>query len=44
MENFIGFKCYPLPERNGSPLDPQLAGAIGAALFAKALYEKSQKK
>jgi bzd-type benzoyl-CoA reductase Q subunit len=44
METFIGFKCYPLPVRNGFSLDPQLAGAIGAALFAKALYEKSQKK
>jgi benzoyl-CoA reductase subunit A len=44
MENFIGFKCLALPEKNGYSLDPQLAGAIGAALFAKALYEKSQKK
>lgn len=44
MEKLVGFECLPLPPRNGIPQDPQLAGAIGAALFAKALYEKSQKK
>jgi benzoyl-CoA reductase subunit A len=44
IERLIGFECFPLPKRNGLLLDPQLAGAIGAALFAKALYEKSQKK
>jgi bzd-type benzoyl-CoA reductase Q subunit len=41
IEKLIGFKCMPLPQKNGSTQDPQLAGAIGAALFAKALYEKS---
>jgi benzoyl-CoA reductase subunit A len=44
IEKLIGFQCFPLPKKNGFSLDPQLAGAIGAALFAKALYEKSQKK
>ncbi len=44
MERLVGFECLPLPKKNGFSLDPQLAGAIGAALFAKALYEKSQKK
>ena len=43
MERLVGFECLPLPQ-NGHSLDPQLAGAIGAALFAKALYEKSQRK
>jgi benzoyl-CoA reductase subunit A len=44
IERLIGFECFPLPKKNGFSLDPQLAGAIGAALFAKALYEKSLKK
>jgi benzoyl-CoA reductase subunit A len=44
IEKLIGFPCFQLPKKNGFSLDPQLAGAIGAALFAKALYEKSQKK
>ena len=44
IERLIGYQCFPLPKKNGFSLDPQLAGAIGAALFAKALYEKSQKK
>jgi benzoyl-CoA reductase subunit A len=44
IEKLIGFPCFALPKKNGFSLDPQLAGAIGAALFAKALYEKSLKK
>jgi predicted CoA-substrate-specific enzyme activase len=44
IEKLIGFTCIPVPRKNGLTLDPQLAGAIGAALFAKALHEKSQKK
>jgi bzd-type benzoyl-CoA reductase Q subunit len=44
VERLLGFSCLPLPQRNGLTLDPTLAGAIGAALFSKALYEKSQKK
>jgi bzd-type benzoyl-CoA reductase Q subunit len=44
MERLVGFKCLPLSKDYGHALDPQLAGAIGAALFAKALYEKSQRK
>jgi benzoyl-CoA reductase subunit A len=42
IEKLVGFNCMPVPQKNGSALDPQLAGAIGAALFAKALYDKSQ--
>ena len=44
IENLLGFGCLPLPRKNGISIDPTLAGAIGAALFAKALHEKSQKK
>jgi len=40
IERLIGFNCYPLPNSRNYAMDPQLAGAIGAALFSKALYEK----
>jgi bzd-type benzoyl-CoA reductase Q subunit len=43
IEKMLGLTCLPLPQKNGSTIDPTLAGAIGAALFAKALYEKSLK-
>ena len=38
LERFLGVKSLK------TEVDYQLAGAIGAALFAKVLYEKSQKK
>lgn len=38
LEKGLGVKCLK------TDIDYQLAGAIGAALFAKTLYEKSQKK
>jgi len=38
LEEIIGFKALPMKER----FDPMIAGGIGAALFAKALYERSQ--
>jgi bzd-type benzoyl-CoA reductase Q subunit len=44
IEKLIGFNCLPLPKNQNCELDPQTAGAIGAALFSKALYEKSQKE
>ena len=43
IENIIGVKCLPMPNWRENGLDPMVAGAIGAALLAKALYEKSQK-
>jgi len=43
IENILGIKCLPMPNWRDSGLDPMIAGAIGAALFAKALYEKAQK-
>jgi bzd-type benzoyl-CoA reductase Q subunit len=43
IENILGVKCLPMPKWRESGLDPMIAGAIGAALLAKALYEKSQK-
>jgi activator of 2-hydroxyglutaryl-CoA dehydratase len=43
IEKLIGFNCLPLPHNKNCELDPQTAGAIGAALFSKALYEKSPK-
>ena len=43
IERILGVKCLPMPNWKDSGLDPMVAGAIGAALFAKALYEKAQK-
>lgn len=43
VEQLLGVTCLPLPQQNGSSIDPTLAGAIGAALFARALYQKLQK-
>ena len=42
IENLIGIRRLPVPKWRETGLDPMVAGAIGAALFAKALYEKSQ--
>ena len=41
IENIIGIESLPMPPWEENGLDPMVAGAIGAALFAKALYEKS---
>ena len=43
IEEALGVKCLPMPNWRENGLDPMIAGAIGAALFAKALYEKAQK-
>jgi bzd-type benzoyl-CoA reductase Q subunit len=42
IESIIGIKRLPVPNYEENGLDPLVAGAIGAALFAKALYEKSR--
>ena len=44
VENILGMKRLPVPNLEQTGLDPISAGAIGAALFAKALYEKSRKR
>jgi bzd-type benzoyl-CoA reductase Q subunit len=44
VENILGVKSLPVPNLEETGLDPVSAGAIGAALFAKALYEKSLKR
>jgi bzd-type benzoyl-CoA reductase Q subunit len=41
VENILGVKRLPVPDLDKTGRDPASAGAIGAALFAKALYEKS---
>jgi len=41
VEKIIGIKPLPPPNWRENGLDPMVAGAIGAALYAKALYEKS---
>jgi activator of 2-hydroxyglutaryl-CoA dehydratase len=41
IENIIGLKCLPMPNYEENGFDPMVAGAIGAALYAKVLYEKS---
>lgn len=38
IEKRLGFQALPMPEGT----DPMIAGSIGAALFAKALYEKGK--
>ena len=44
VENILGMKRLPVPNLEETGLDPVSAGAIGAALYAKALYEKSLKR
>ena len=41
IERIIGLEAVKLPA--DSDLDPQIAGALGAALFAHALLKKEQK-
>ena len=41
IERLIGVEAVKMP--SGSSLDPQVAGALGAALFAHSLYRKSQR-
>jgi bzd-type benzoyl-CoA reductase Q subunit len=44
LETILGVKTLPTPQwREEGNLDPMVAGAFGAALLAKALYEKAQK-
>ena len=43
IEVILGVKCLPMPNWRENGLDPMVAGAFGAALFGKALYEKAQK-
>ncbi len=43
IEVILGVKCLPMPNWREGALDPMVAGAFGAALFGKALYEKAQK-
>jgi bzd-type benzoyl-CoA reductase Q subunit len=43
IEVILGVKCLPMPKWKERGLDPMAAGAFGAALFAKALYEKEHK-
>ena len=44
VENILGMKRLPVPNLEETGLDPISAGAIGAALYAKALHEKSRKR
>ncbi|MCW3998126.1 MAG: benzoyl-CoA reductase, bzd-type, subunit Q [Candidatus Bathyarchaeota archaeon] len=43
IENVLNVETLPSPNWETGGLDPMIAGAIGAALFAKALYLKNQK-
>ncbi|MCX7703482.1 MAG: benzoyl-CoA reductase, bzd-type, subunit Q [Planctomycetota bacterium] len=40
LEKELGFSALPMPE--DAKFDPQLAGALGAALFARAIIEKGK--
>jgi bzd-type benzoyl-CoA reductase Q subunit len=42
IEVALGVKCLPMPNWRENGLDPMIAGALGAGLYAKALYDKSQ--
>lgn len=42
IENILGIKTLPSPNWREGGLDPTIAGAAGAALLGKALYEKAQ--
>lgn len=44
VENILNVKRLPVPNLDETGRDPASAGAIGAALFAKALFEKSLKR
>jgi activator of 2-hydroxyglutaryl-CoA dehydratase len=44
VEEILGIKRLPVPNLEQTGLDPVSAGAMGAALYAKALYEKSLKR
>ncbi|MEM3640491.1 MAG: acyl-CoA dehydratase activase [Candidatus Bathyarchaeia archaeon] len=44
VEEITGFKTLPPPNWRENGRDPMAAGAIGAALFAKALFEKTANK
>lgn len=44
VEEITGIKPLPPPNWKEDGRDPMVAGAIGAALFAKALYEKGKNK
>ncbi len=43
VEKILGVKSLPAPNVEETGRDPVAAGAIGAALYAKVLYEKSHK-
>jgi bzd-type benzoyl-CoA reductase Q subunit len=43
IETILNVKTLPSPNWRNGGLDPMVAGALGAAAFAKALYEKAQK-
>ncbi len=43
IENVLEVKCLPMPNWRNDGLDPMIAGALGAGLLAKALYDKAQK-
>jgi bzd-type benzoyl-CoA reductase Q subunit len=42
VETALGVKCLPMPNWRENGLDPMIAGALGAGLYAKALYDKTQ--
>jgi bzd-type benzoyl-CoA reductase Q subunit len=43
IEMALNVKCLPMPNWRKNGLDPMIAGALGAGLLAKALYDKAQK-
>lgn len=42
IETILNVKCLPAPNWREKGLDPMIAGALGAALLARALYLKTQ--
>ncbi|MDR2203557.1 MAG: acyl-CoA dehydratase activase [Nitrososphaerota archaeon] len=42
VETVLGVKCLPMPNWRKDGIDPTIAGALGAGLYAKTLYDKTK--
>ncbi|MDR0460600.1 MAG: acyl-CoA dehydratase activase [Nitrososphaerota archaeon] len=42
VETALEVKCLPIPNWRENGIDPMIAGALGAGIYAKALYDKTQ--
>jgi len=42
VETALEVKCLPIPNWRENGIDPMIAGALGAGIYAKAIYDKTQ--